>query len=160
PPAGLVGRTPTLRAQPGDGGAPTRGGIAAARRRGAPPRSRASVVGGPPDHHAPLTASDHSLLERKLDWVERAGNRMAHPAVLFLALCGVVIVLSQVMYWFDVKATYEVVPTPPVAAEQIYYGGSTQPANVGPTTPVPAKDYDKVVTETTKVQGLLTGLGV
>src|SRR5262249_8508331 len=97
--------------------------------------------------------------ERKLDWVERAGNRMPHPAVLFLALCGVVIVLSQVMYWFDVKATYEVVPTPPVAAEQIYYGGSTQPANVGPTTPVPAKDYDKGVTETTKVQGLLTGLG-
>jgi aminobenzoyl-glutamate transport protein len=104
--------------------------------------------------------SEHTFLERLLDKIERAGNKMPHPAILFLALCGLVIVLSQVLYWFDVKATYQVVQTPPSVAEEIYYGGSTEPVYVGPTTPIPADEYDKVVTQTTKVQGLLTGKGV
>ena len=47
------------------------------------------------------------------------------------------IVLSQVLYWLDVKATYEVVKPPPAAAEQTYYGGSVEPTYVGPTEPEP-----------------------
>ena len=43
--------------------------------------------------------------------------------------------------------------------EQTYYGGSTQPTDVGPTEPEPASDY-KIVTETAKVKGLLTGAGI
>jgi aminobenzoyl-glutamate transport protein len=112
--------------------------------------------GAPPAADAP----EHTFLERVLDGIERFGNKMPHPAIMFLALCGLVIVLSQVLYWFDVKATYQVVQTPPTAAEQVYYGGSTEPVYVGPSTPVPADQYDKVVTETTKVQGLLTGSGI
>jgi aminobenzoyl-glutamate transport protein len=104
-------------------------------------------------------ATDHSFLERILDGVERAGNKMPHPAILFLALCGAVIVLSQVLYWFDVKATFQVVQPPAVPTEQVYYGGSVEPTDVGPTTPEPATDY-KVTTETAKVKGLLTGEGV
>ena len=56
----------------------------------------------------------------------RAGNKMPNPAILFLALCVVVILLSQVLYWFDVKATYQVVEPPPVVAEEIYVGGSIE----------------------------------
>jgi aminobenzoyl-glutamate transport protein len=104
-------------------------------------------------------ASGHTLLERILDRIERAGNKMPHPAILFLALCGAVIVVSQVLYWFGVKATYEVVATPPVATEQTYYGGSVEPTDVGPTVPEPATDY-KLETQTAKVKGLLTGEGV
>jgi aminobenzoyl-glutamate transport protein len=84
---------------------------------------------------------------------------MLDPAILFLGLCGAVIVLSQVLYWFDVKATYEVVKPPPVATEQTYYGGSVEPTDVGPSEPEPATDY-QLVTETAKVKGLLTGDGV
>src|SRR5262249_9520012 len=84
---------------------------------------------------------------------------MPHPAILFLVLCGAVIVISQVLYWFGVKATFEVVTTPPVPTEQTYFGGSIQPTDVGPTEPVPAKAYH-VKTETAKVKGLLTGSGV
>jgi aminobenzoyl-glutamate transport protein len=105
-------------------------------------------------------APEHTFLERVLDKVETAGNKMPHPAIMFLALCGLVIVLSQVLYWFDVKATYEVVKPPPSVAEEIYYGGSTEPVYVGPSTPIPADEYNKVVTQTTKVQGLLNGSGV
>jgi aminobenzoyl-glutamate transport protein len=102
---------------------------------------------------------EHSFLERLLDGVERAGNKMPHPAILFLALCGVVIVLSQVLYWFNIHATYEVIKPPPVPTEQVYLGGSTEPADVGPNVPVPAEAYHKTI-ETAKVKGLLTGEGV
>ncbi len=101
----------------------------------------------------------HTFLQRILDGIERAGNKMPDPAILFLALCGAVIVISQVLYWFDVKATYQVITPPPVPTEQIYIGGSTEPADVGPSEPVPASAYE-VKTETAKVKGLLTGDGV
>jgi aminobenzoyl-glutamate transport protein len=98
-------------------------------------------------------------MERLLDGIERAGNKMPHPAILFLVLCGAVIVVSQVLFWFGVKATYEVVTTPPVPTEQTYFGGSIQPTDVGPSEPEPATDY-KVETQTAEVKGLLTGEGV
>ena len=104
-------------------------------------------------------APQHSFLERILDGIERLGNKMPDPAILFLLLCGVVIVLSQVLYWFDVKATYEVVKPPVAPATETYYGGSVEPTYVGPSVNEPAKLYH-VTTETTKVQGLLTGAGV
>ena len=102
---------------------------------------------------------EHTFLERILDGIERLGNKMPDPAILFLILCGVVIVLSQILYWFDFKATFEVVKPPPAAAEQTYYGGSVEPTYVGPTEPEAPSEY-KVVTETAKVKGLLTGEGV
>jgi aminobenzoyl-glutamate transport protein len=104
-------------------------------------------------------AAEHTFLERMLDGIERFGNKMPDPAILFLILCGVVIVLSQVLFWFGVKATFEVVKPPPAPAEETYYGGSVEPTYVGPSEPEPAKDY-RVVTETAKVKGLLTGDGV
>jgi aminobenzoyl-glutamate transport protein len=103
--------------------------------------------------------AQHSFLERMLDGIERLGNKMPDPAILFLLLCGVVIVLSQLLYWFDVKATYEVVKPPSAPATETYYGGSVEPTYVGPSVNEPAKLYH-VTTETTKVKGLLTGDGV
>jgi aminobenzoyl-glutamate transport protein len=105
-------------------------------------------------------AGGHTFLERALDWIERWGNKFPHPAIMFLLLCGAVIVLSQVLYWFNVSATYEVVVPPPVHAEQVYYGGSTEPVLVGPDEAIPASEYNKVTKETTKVKGLLTSAGV
>ena len=107
----------------------------------------------------PQVVPDHTFLERVLDKVERAGNKMPHPAILFLVLCGAVIIVSQVLYWFNVQATFEVVKPPPVPAEQVYLGGSTQATDVAPAEPLPATAY-AVHTETAKVRGLLTGEGV
>ena len=103
--------------------------------------------------------ADKTFVQRLLDGIERVGNKMPDPAIIFLALCALVIVLSQVLYWADVKATYEVVKPPRVTAEEQYFGGSRQPTDVGPTQPVDADQYE-VKTETTKVKGLLTGEGV
>ena len=107
----------------------------------------------------PAEAPKHSFLERMLDGIERLGNKMPDPAILFLILCGAVIVLSQILFWFDVKATYEVVKPPPVPTEETYFGGSVEPTDVGPTEPVPPEAY-RTVTETTKVKGLLQGDGI
>jgi aminobenzoyl-glutamate transport protein len=107
----------------------------------------------------PAEAPKHSFLERMLDGIERLGNKMPDPAILFLILCGGVIVLSQILFWFDVKATYEVVKAPAVPTEETYYGGSVEPTDVGPTEPVPPEAY-RTVTETTKVKGLLQGEGI
>jgi aminobenzoyl-glutamate transport protein len=111
---------------------------------------------------APPAATEpppHTFLERIFDRIERVGNRMPHPVILFILLCGVVIVASQILFWVGWKATYEVVAPPPAAAEQTYYGGSVEPTYVGPTVPEPAPSY-KVETQTAKVKGLLTGSGV
>jgi aminobenzoyl-glutamate transport protein len=102
---------------------------------------------------------EHGFLERLLDKIERAGNRMPDPAILFLVLCGLVIVASQILYWFDVKATFQVAKPPAVPTEQQYVGGSVEPVDVGPTEAEPADTY-QIVTETAKVKGLLTGDGV
>jgi aminobenzoyl-glutamate transport protein len=109
----------------------------------------------------PATAEPgrQTLLERVLDGIERAGNKMPHPAILFLWLCIGVIVISQVLYWFGVKATFEVVKPPAVATEETWYGGSIEPSDVGPTESEPPNAYH-VVKETAKVNGLLTGAGV
>ena len=104
-------------------------------------------------------AAEHTFLERMLDGIERFGNKMPDPAILFLILCGVVIVLSQILFWFGVKATFEVVKPPPAPAEETYFGGSVEPTYVGPSVPEPPKAYH-VETETAKVKGLLTGEGV
>ena len=99
------------------------------------------------------------LMGRLLDGIERAGNKMPNPAILFLLLCVLTILLSQVLFWFNVRATYETVTPPPVPSVETYYGGSVEPTDVGPTQAVPPDAY-KLHTVTTKVQGLLTGDGV
>lgn len=46
--------------------------------------------------------------ERALAWVERAGNRVPNPAVLFIGLIVVVIVVSQVLDWAGVGVTHQI----------------------------------------------------
>jgi aminobenzoyl-glutamate transport protein len=99
------------------------------------------------------------FMERLLDGIEKAGNKMPDPALLFVWLCVGVIIVSQILSWLDVKATYQEVAPPAVTAEQRYDGGSTQPDVVTPNAPAAAKDY-KLETKTTKVKGLLSVAGV
>lgn len=46
--------------------------------------------------------------ERALAWVEKAGNRVPNPAILFLGLIVFVIVLSQVLDWANVGVTHQI----------------------------------------------------
>ncbi|WP_217911045.1 AbgT family transporter [Myxococcus sp. AM011] len=48
-------------------------------------------------------------LERILDTVERVGNKVPHPAVIFVALIGIVILLSHVFYMMGISVTYQTI---------------------------------------------------
>jgi aminobenzoyl-glutamate transport protein len=99
------------------------------------------------------------VLARLLDVIERVGNKVPHPAILFLALCGGLIVLSQVLAWIGWSATYEVVKPPPQVVEYDYVGGSMLPIETLPAQPPDAESYE-VVTETAEVKSLLDTEGI
>jgi aminobenzoyl-glutamate transport protein len=99
------------------------------------------------------------MLDRVLGGIERVGNKVPHPAIMFLALCIGVIVLSQLMAWAGVGATYQVVEPPAQSVESIYVGGSTLPAEVMPSEPPDASDYE-VVTRTVEIESLLDADGI
>jgi len=98
-------------------------------------------------------------VQRVLDTIERVGNKVPHPAILFLWLCIGVIVLSALLAWVGVSATYEVVKPDAQAVEVVGVGGSTMPGEVLPSEQPDAEDYD-VVTETVSIQSLLSADGI
>ena len=57
-------------------------------------------------------------LERFLDVVERVGNRVPHPAVIFVLLIGLVIVLSHILYLMGATVTFQAVNTETHAIEE------------------------------------------
>ena len=115
-----------------------------------------TAVRAPESDEAPRK---RGVTQKMLDGIERLGNKVPHPAVIFLILCGLIIVLSHVLYLLDTSVTYDVVEPAPVAIEQEYVGGSTEPNVVAPID-----DYVdaplEVHEETTEVESLLTGDGV
>ena len=91
--------------------------------------------------------------------IERVGNKVPHPAILFLALIVILIGLSQILYWAGAGVTYEVIKPPPALVEETYIGGSVEPGEILPAEAADADDYS-VVTQTVEVKGLLTVDGV
>jgi len=84
-----------------------------------------------------------------LDLIERAGNKVPHPAILFLALCVAVIVLSQILYLADARITAEVVKPPPATVLAAFRVGDSPGNVINPIMPyfplivVFARRYDK-----------------
>lgn len=76
---------------------------------------------------ASADAAERGGLQRLLDGIERVGNRVPHPAIIFLGLCGLVMVLSAVLAAFDVSVTYDVAEPPPPPVEVVYQTGSIEP---------------------------------
>jgi aminobenzoyl-glutamate transport protein len=105
------------------------------------------------------TAPSASFLDRMLGWIERAGNKVPHPAIIFLGLIVLIVVLSQILYWLDVSVTYEVAQEEPVEAQLLDQTGTDAPDAV-----FPVETYEEaeitIETETTAVRGLLTVEGI
>src|SRR5262245_9571615 len=59
-------------------------------------------------HLIPAATNQKTVVERMLDVVERVGNKVPHPAVIFVLLIGLIILLSHVLYLLRVSVTYEV----------------------------------------------------
>ena len=99
------------------------------------------------------------MMQRILGAIERGGNKMPNPAILFVWLCVIVIVLSALLAWADIKVTYQVVEPPPVPVEEVVQGGSTQPSGGLPDASVQEGEYT-VREETAAIQSLLSADGV
>src|SRR5215472_6663093 len=54
-------------------------------------------------------AAPKTFLQKVLDGVERVGNKVPHPAVIFFILAGLVILLSHLLHLLGTSVTYEVV---------------------------------------------------
>lgn len=54
-----------------------------------------------------IQVSRRGTLQRLLDGVERAGNRVPHPVIIFLVLIGLLLVLSHVFYLAGSSVTFE-----------------------------------------------------
>jgi len=94
-----------------------------------------------------------------LDFIARTGDKVPHPAIIFIALCLIVIALSHVLYLMGVHVTSEVASPPPVPGEPVYPGGSQYPGVEYPPGAGGHPDYT-IHTETIAVQSLLTGDGL
>ena len=99
------------------------------------------------------------MMERILGGIERAGNKMPNPALLFVYLCVGVILLSAVLSWADIHVTYQVDKPPPVGVEEVVQGGSTQPSGGLPNASVQEGEY-KIVTEKAEIESLISVDGV
>jgi aminobenzoyl-glutamate transport protein len=95
-----------------------------------------------------------------LDVIESIGNKVPHPAIIFLGLCVLVIVLSAILAAFDVKVTYEVAETPPITATQGYETGSSVPDYALPPPGYEPQANPVIKQETTEIKSLLSVDGV
>src|SRR5262249_26971337 len=59
---------------------------------------------GPQTNEAPKTR-----MQRVLDVVERVGNQVPHPVIIFLILIGIVLVLSHVLFLAGASVSYQVI---------------------------------------------------
>src|SRR5262245_21516050 len=66
------------------------------------------------DHHVPVK---HTGMAGFLDFVERVGNKVPHPVVIFWLLIGLVIAISHIVYMAGASATFETINPDTHAAE-------------------------------------------
>ncbi len=67
----------------------------------------------------PIAPPKKTGLEKILDTVERVGNKVPHPAVIFILLIAAVIILSHILYLLGFSATYETINPDTHQTEQI-----------------------------------------
>jgi aminobenzoyl-glutamate transport protein len=103
-------------------------------------------------HHKP------GGMQRVLDGIERVGNKVPHPALIFLALIVLVIVLSQILSWAGTSVTTEVAEPATVQVAPEYPQGTSVPGNDAPPAAV-VPDFE-IHHETITAESLLTGDGI
>jgi aminobenzoyl-glutamate transport protein len=75
----------------------------------------------------PEPASDRTFSQRMLDGIERVGNKVPHPVIIFLYLIGAVIVISAILGALGVEVTEERLQPGLSVAEPQWVGGSDRP---------------------------------
>ena len=96
-------------------------------------------------------------MERMLDSIERIGNKVPNPVLMFLYLIAFIFVLSTVLEWIGVGVTETIAEPIPAETQQIYYGGSLYEVTMAEEY----RDQQYEIKEVTiNVRGLLTLDGI
>ena len=107
----------------------------------------------------PATADAEKQGGGFLGVIERIGNKVPHPVIIFLGLIVFVIVLSHVLYMMGISVTTQVAEPAPVSADVTYVGGSIAPDVLVPPDAYEQQEY-QVKPETFAIQSLLTIEGI
>jgi aminobenzoyl-glutamate transport protein len=94
----------------------------------------------------PPAEESRTFSQKILDGIEKAGNKVPHPVMMFVYLILIVIVLSWVLSLFGVSVTEEVLVPAPVGEDLEWVGGSTEPILV-PIDPDAAYEEEFVIEE-------------
>ena len=54
-------------------------------------------------------AAPTTTMQKILDVVERVGNKVPHPVIIFVILIAIVIVLSHIFYMIGLSVSYQVI---------------------------------------------------
>jgi aminobenzoyl-glutamate transport protein len=111
-----------------------------------------------PMSEATAKPPEHTMLGRVLDVIERGGNKVPHPVLMFFYLIIGVVVLSAVLAFAGVSVTEEIVVPDPVEVVPDYYEDTTQPI-VEPDDPGYEDDYH-VEEVTIPIRSLLDTEGI
>ena len=107
--------------------------------------ARATVANGP------------TRMEKILNSIERIGNKVPNPVLMFVYLIAFIFVLSTILDWIGVSVTETIAEPVPVVTEQVYYGGSLFDVTL-------AEDYRdqeyEIKEVTISIRGLLTLDGI
>ncbi len=116
-----------------------------------------TVIPGEPSGDG--AAPSGGFVQRLLNGIETVGNKVPHPAIIFLGLCGLVVLLSVILSAFDVGVTYDVIEPPPIVVEEQYQTGSVVPEIAPQLDDYLGEDLE-VHQETTSIRSLLGGDGI
>lgn len=96
--------------------------------------------------------------QKLLDGIEKIGNKVPHPVLMFLYLIIIVMVLSHILYLMGVSVTEEIAVPVVTETEGTYYVDSSEPGMV-----FPAEPYDtqfEIEQQTIAIRSLLSVEGL
>jgi aminobenzoyl-glutamate transport protein len=103
-------------------------------------------------------SAQKGFTQKMLDGIERLGNKVPHPVLMFLYLIIFIVVLSHVLYLFGISATELIAVPVDTEAQYEYYEDTTAPGVVVPDEPY---DQEYVIEERTiPIESLLTVEGI
>lgn len=100
-----------------------------------------------------------TVMQKILDVVEKVGNMVPHPVIIFLILIAIVIVLSQVLSMTGVSVTAEVIVPKPVQVEEVFDASDYDPGLAAMIEPPSEKSYE-IETQTITARSLLNRDGI
>src|SRR5271166_562459 len=110
---------------------------------------------------APKIEAPKSAMQKILDVVEKVGNKVPHPAVIFLILIAIVVALSAVLELTETSVSYEVLVPGTSKIEKATAPDATL-SDMGTTVTykgIEEKTY-KIERQTVAVRSLLTSDGI